>query len=1064
MSITEKRTVRIIFDFQSCQLKAKDNIHINKIAQYDVQLCKNFLRNNKYQTYAILNNNLPQIDEKYNISSIQHKIIIFPELPTWKVKKKFVNYELDTLNNILFSTLINKINADIIHMSFPFGKINNQQKLFPCHTCATYGQLLATTVHFLPDQSSYNLYSQQTKYKDQWIAQQIKFLKQIHLIFVLDGKIKQELISSYNIDEKKIILLVADNMNNNYIKQICDVFDKKLHQQYDAALWALQYNLLPKLHLAWLTPFPPLKSGISYYVEQLLPELSVYFDIDIYVKDLKKIEECHASSNIRFFNIKNFVQNAKLYDGILYDIGNNYKYHGHMLQLLNKFPGIVTLHDNKLDHLILEAFNKNNITYDQYKEITVEYEEIETFSTKNLSKENILSFAQTILNKAIGIIAHSKFIFLKDTKFHSEEYNNGVKIIPQIIKTYNKKDNNKKFIKNKLNIPSDHIVITSFGDIISEKLYDRIILALIENNLYEKNIFLIFVGNLNYKNEFCQRVLALIKSHNLNNKILITHYVDNEKYKNYLEITDIAIQIRYNCHGGTSRAVLDCLSNKIPLIINNVDIYQQYPENSVYRICNNPNPTDIAIAINNLYENVELRNKIATNGYQYVQKNNNPSICAQQYAIAIHEFITRHKAKKLEFYHNKISPHLAMLQDSNFACKKFVDFFTKYKFNANEYKQRLLINVNEIVNFDHKTGIQRVVNRIIDTAYNKKDLKSVAFYINNNQVIKANQWLQHKNIGQNNQDSMFTLNYGDHILMLDMCRFYSYNKEFSQVFKKANSKNIPITTVIYDLLPIHYPKFFPKNTHEKFMYWLNNAIELSNSLLCISQTVAQNLIDYIKFNNLGKKGLKVDFWHLGADFRTEIQNNAISYTNSHKLSPYILMVSTVEPRKNYALALQVFTKLWQDNFSINLVIVGKKGWMTQKVIADIESHSLLNKKLFYFEKCDDKLLQELYVNATGMLNLSKNEGFGLSIIEAAKYNIPIICSDIAIFHEIAKDNVTYVNNHDIDILYEQLWHWWLNYKNNKLPSSKNIKILSWEESFNDLTNILFKKNWYWQKS
>lgn len=42
-----------------------------------------------------------------------------------------------------------------------------------------------------------------------------------------------------------------------------------------------------------------------------------------------------------------------------------------------------------------------------------------------------------------------------------------------------------------------------------------------------------------------------------------------------------------------------------------------------------------------------------------------------------------------------------------------------------------------------------------------------------------------------------------------------------------------------------------------------------------------------------------------------------------------LMVSTVKPRKQHVQVLEVFELLWKNGKDINLVIVGKQGWMVE---------------------------------------------------------------------------------------------------------------------------------------
>ncbi len=59
-----------------------------------------------------------------------------------------------------------------------------------------------------------------------------------------------------------------------------------------------------------------------------------------------------------------------------------------------------------------------------------------------------------------------------------------------------------------------------------------------------------------------------------------------------------------------------------------------------------------------------------------------------------------------------------------------------------------------------------------------------------------------------------------------------------------------------------------------------------------------------------------------------------------------LMVGTLEPRKGYAQVLKAFEQLWQSDIDVNLIIIGKEGWMTEKLVDRLRAHQEQNKRLF----------------------------------------------------------------------------------------------------------------------
>ena len=85
-----------------------------------------------------------------------------------------------------------------------------------------------------------------------------------------------------------------------------------------------------------------------------------------------------------------------------------------------------------------------------------------------------------------------------------------------------------------------------------------------------------------------------------------------------------------------------------------------------------------------------------------------------------------------------------------------------------------------------------------------------------------------------------------------------------------------------------------------------------------------------------------------------------------------------------------------------------------------------------------------------MIAASQAEGFGLPLIEAAQHGLPIIARDIPVFREVAQDGAYYFSGNDPESLALAIKHWLILKQQNQIPSSKNIKWQSWEQSSKQL--------------
>ena len=130
---------------------------------------------------------------------------------------------------------------------------------------------------------------------------------------------------------------------------------------------------------------------------------------------------------------------------------------------------------------------------------------------------------------------------------------------------------------------------------------------------------------------------------------------------------------------------------------------------------------------------------------------------------------------------------------------------------------------------------------------------------------------------------------------------------------------------------------------------------------------------------------------------------------------YLLFVGNVKPHKNLKNALLGFQQLNDSN--LRFVIVGKKeGFVTgDSEVFDIVSRLNDNgERVIFTGNVSDSELFSWYKGATALVQPSYYEGFGLPIVEAMQFGLPIACSDIPVFREIGKDAVNYFNPYSPD--------------------------------------------------
>ena len=81
--------------------------------------------------------------------------------------------------------------------------------------------------------------------------------------------------------------------------------------------------------------------------------------------------------------------------------------------------------------------------------------------------------------------------------------------------------------------------------------------------------------------------------------------------------------------------------------------------------------------------------------------------------------------------------------------------------------------------------------------------------------------------------------------------------------------------------------------------------------------------------------------------------------------------------------------------------------MVEPLIARFGALSAKEQRFSWLPKASDATLRGLYRSATSLIAASRDEGFGLPIVEAAKHGLPIIARDIPVFREVGCDGADY---------------------------------------------------------
>lgn len=126
---------------------------------------------------------------------------------------------------------------------------------------------------------------------------------------------------------------------------------------------------------------------------------------------------------------------------------------------------------------------------------------------------------------------------------------------------------------------------------------------------------------------------------------------------------------------------------------------------------------------------------------------------------------------------------------------------------------------------------------------------------------------------------------------------------------------------------------------------------------------------------------------------------------------YLLMVSTIEPRKNHELLMQAWEALrYRSHANLKLVVVGNTGWDQGPVLNSFRPWAERGE-LFWLNNVPAAELRVLYTHAAVTVCPGLAEGFDYSGVEAMKCGCPVAASDIPVHREIFGPAASYFNTY-----------------------------------------------------
>lgn len=820
-----------------------------------------------------------------------------------------------------------------------------------------------------------------------------------------------------------------------------------------------------KRRLAFVSPLPPERTGIAAYAVQLLPALAEFFEIELVVH--QSVVTLPAELNVlRQRDAVWFIDNAHLYDQIIYQFGNS-PFHSHMFALLQQHPGVVVLHDFFLSNVLAYEQMTGGIPH-AWAHALLHSHGLQALHASQLPDNHDGAMRAypcnlDVLENATRVIVHSEHARHLAVEWYGPHADHTWTVLPLPRSAPPVLD--RAAARAALGIDADAFVVCSFGHITPTKLIHTLVEAWRASSLcHTQHCKLILVGT-NQAGPYGMDIEQTIAQAPAGAGISIAGWTDELIYRQYLQAADVGVQLRTSSRGETSAAVLDCMNYGLATIANANGSMAALPPGSVWLLPDQFDLADLLVALETLYRDKGRRLTLGQAATEVLAAQYRPEQCAVRYREALDLALAEEK-----FGEHALLDRLAALPgllENDVTAQQFADRVARAPHPLAQ--RQLLVDVTAIAQFDLKTGIERVVRtQLLELLkFEKTGVRIEPVYLS----PLGGHW--HYRYAHDYMISLLGISWPtQHDAVIDMqpgdifyCADYSpaavAEANRAGVYAAMRARGLTLNFVVYDLLPVLMPQFFPSNSGTVHANWLRSIAEQADRLTCISSAVADDMARWLDAHgDPQRRPLKLGALHLGAD----IHHDAVASDGAGPefamlqvlmARPTFLMVGTVEPRKGYLQTLAACELLWREGIDVNLVIVGSEGWKglpeeerrtIPELVARLNNHPERGQRLFWQQGVSDSELHQLYLHSSCLIAASEGEGFGLPLIEAARAGLPVIARALPVFEEVAGRHAVYFNGLAPADLAAALRSWLAAHAAGGVQTSRGMPWWTWREN------------------
>jgi glycosyltransferase involved in cell wall biosynthesis len=391
---------------------------------------------------------------------------------------------------------------------------------------------------------------------------------------------------------------------------------------------------MARLRLDYVSPLPPVRSGIADYSVDLLPHLAERADVRLIRLPGQPVAP-EIESAWPLASADAMGEDGRL---PLYQMGNN-RYHEGVRDLALRIPGVLTLHDLVLHHLLLDLTLGRGEFY-PYKDLLTRDHGWVGAAAALAKRWNAYGDApvfslpahRALLRSQRGVLVHSEWAA---GMIHEEDPEIRVRAIPMGVPLPPAADwEQGRMLRRRFGLPEDKPVLGSFGFQTPIKRTAVAVRALACPGLEE--VHLLIVGEsskgLDLEEEARRAGVA--------DRVHVLGFVPFEEFESAISAIDLCLNLRYPTAGETSASLLRVLAAGRPAIVSDYAQFADLPREVVVRVplAGEEEPGELAALLRELLASPGRLRAMGDAAREHVRVRHDPARSAEAVVAACREW------------------------------------------------------------------------------------------------------------------------------------------------------------------------------------------------------------------------------------------------------------------------------------------------------------------------------------------------------------------------------------------------------------------------------------------